>query len=190
MPHADPPGASRVDAARVFPVSDQGATLAAWRGVLAAGGAWALLSAFPSFEMTVLARAAAVGAGVLGGSPVFAHAEGWALPGLAVPVVVTQACSAMDFCVLGAAVLGWGLASRVGAVRAAGLAWLLCAPFAIAINVLRLVVVAQAHRWVFPLFPANIEPGLHMLAGLLVFLPSLIVLHLFLSRHGRPSVSR
>lgn len=158
------------------------------RRVLAAaaggGGVAGVLCLFPDLALGVLARAAARGAGVLGGSPVLAHPEGWALPGLAVPIVVTQVCSAADFCVLAATLLGWSLGAR-GFVRGTLCAWALCVPFAVATNVLRLLVVVQVHRWVIPRLPPNIEPGLHMLAGVLVFLPALIGLHLLLSRHAR-----
>lgn len=64
-------------------------------------------------------------------------------------------------------------------------------PLSIFLNSLRIVVVAQAHRWFIDHFPPSYGPLLHMAVGVAIFLPSLIALnglfHLLASR--RPAVS-
>jgi exosortase/archaeosortase family protein len=99
--------------------------------------------------------------------------------------VVTAACSAAGFFVIVAALIAWHLARRGWSVAFSALEGLVAAlPVAIFINALRIVTVAQAHRWVIPLFPDCFGPFLHLLTGVAVFLPSLIALNLILEHHG------
>lgn len=103
--------------------------------------------------------------------------------------MVTEACSATDFYLMTTALLGWHLATRLrwplalaGAVAAA-------IPITVLVNALRIIAVAQAHRWVIPRMPDAYENFLHMLTGAAVFLPALIVLNLVFEYYGRPSDS-
>lgn len=66
-------------------------------------------------------------------------------------------------------------------------------PLSIFLNSLRVVVVAQAHRWFIDHFPASYGPFLHMATGVAIFLPSLIalngLLHLLAPRPSLVSAS-
>jgi exosortase/archaeosortase family protein len=149
---------------------------------LAAAAAGALVLFFvPTLEIELFARGAAQLAGFLGGSPVLRDEAGWMLPSGELPVLVTAACSGADFFLIVAALVGWQLARR--GVRPAGaiVAGLAAAvPVAIYVNALRIVAVAQAHRWVIPRLPDAYGAFTHMLTGVAVFLPALIALNVLL----------
>jgi exosortase/archaeosortase family protein len=57
-------------------------------------------------------------------------------------------------------------------------------PVALAINALRIVAVAQLHRWILPRLPETYGPFLHMLTGVAVFLPAFILANLLLENYG------
>lgn len=146
-----------------------------------------VLQFFPALELAVFARGAAQLASLFTGTPLHRAADGWQLPSPDLPVVVTAACSATDFFLMVAALIGWQFARHEKSPVRALLTGLLAAlPLAIVINSLRIVAVTQAHRWVIPLLPEAYGPFAHMLAGAAIFLPSLIVLNLLLEFHGRP----
>lgn len=123
-------------------------------------------------------------AGLLSGSPVVRVDEGWLLSAT-VPAVVTDACSGTHFFVMMALLLGWQL-GRAGrrALPVGLLAAAAAVPLTLAVNAVRITVVVQAHRWVIPRFPESYGPFLHMLAGMAVFLPSLIMLNHLLELYG------
>lgn len=153
-------------------------------GLVSACAAASLLHFFPTFEFNVLARSAARVTALFCGSPVLALPEGFAVPGAHVPVIVTSGCSAADFFCMVAALVTWQLAqrtSKIGIAISAGLAAAL--PLTIFVNALRIVTVAQAHRWLIPLFPETYAPFLHLTTGVAVFLPSLIVMQLLFEYH-------
>ncbi len=115
--------------------------------------------------------------------------EGWLLPFAGQPVIVTEACSATDFSLMTAALLGWHFAQRVRRpallpLAAAG-ALVAAVPLTLFVNALRIVAVAHAHRWVIERMPAAYGSFLHMLTGVAVFLPALIALNLLLEFYGR-----
>lgn len=154
----------------------------------AGGGAW-LLKTTSWLETEILVAGAARLAGGLAGAAAGRTPDGWTLAFAGQPLLVTAACSATDFFLMTAALLGWHFARRLDRtawfpVAAAG-ALLAAVPFTVAVNALRLVAVAHAHRWVGPRLPAACGPFLHMLAGVAVFLPALIALNLLLEYHGR-----
>jgi exosortase/archaeosortase family protein len=146
----------------------------------------ALLRGFPTLELEVFARAAASLGGLFLGVPVQRVESGWLLPTPGVPAVVTTACSATDYFLLVAAFLVWRGVRRGGGVLAALAFGLVAAlPLTLTINAARIVVVVQAHRWVIPRLPAAYGPFLHLLTGVLVFLPALVVLSLVLEAYER-----
>lgn len=152
------------------------------------GGAW-LLKTVPWLEADIFIAGAARLAGLVSGAAVERAADGWTLAFAGQPLLVTAACSATDFFLMTAALLGWHAARRVDRpalfpVAAAG-ALLAAVPLTLAVNALRLVAVAHAHRWVIPRLPAACDAFLHMLTGVAVFLPALIALNLLLEYHGR-----
>jgi exosortase/archaeosortase family protein len=154
-------------------------------GLVAATLGELLTRIFPALELGLFAGGAARLAALFTGSPVVRTEQGWALPDGSSPVVVTAACSAAGFFVIVAALIAWHLARRGWSVAFSALEGLVAAlPVAIFINALRIVTVAQAHRWVIPLFPDSFGPFLHLLTGVAVFLPSLIALNLILEHHG------
>lgn len=155
-------------------------------GLAAAAGGRLLLRWWPGLELKCFAGGAARLAGLLTGSPVLRVDQRWELPATDVPVAVTAACGATDFFLMVAALISWQLARRGSSLTLAVSSGLVAAlPLAISINALRIVAVAQAHRWVIPLLPDSYEPFLHMLTGVAVFLPSLIALNLLFEYHGR-----
>lgn len=132
-------------------------------------------------------------AGWLTGVPAVRAAEGWALAPVGQGLMITGACSATDFYVIAAALLGWCWAreTRTTGARLAGAlgAVVLAAPFAWAVNALRLVAVAHAHRWVIPRFPDAYGAFLHLLTGVAVFLPALVALNVLFEIYERSRAS-
>jgi exosortase/archaeosortase family protein len=158
---------------------------AAVAGIIGAAVGGLLVRVFPALELGLFANGAARLAGFFTGSPVVRVEQGWALPAASSPVVVTAACSATSFFVMVTAIIAWQLARRGRSVAYSAFVALGAAlPVAIFINSLRIVTVAQAHRWVIPLFPDTCGPFLHLATGVAVFLPSLIALNLILDPHG------
>lgn len=158
-------------------------TVSVSAGAAALGAAG--LQVFPNVVGTVFIGGAARLAGLVSGAAAVPMEAGWALVIAGQPVLVTEACSATDFYLLTTVVLGWHFASRLrwplalaGAVAAA-------LPVTMFVNALRIVAVAQAHRWVIPRMPEAYEAFLHMLTGAAVFLPALIGLNLIFEYHGR-----
>jgi exosortase/archaeosortase family protein len=160
---------------------------------LSLGGGLVALRWQPALETEVFARGAAGLAGLFLGVPTVRMGEGWALPFAAQPVLVTNACSATDFYLMAAAVLGWHLMRRVEGrpwmplVAAAAL--LAALPVTFLVNALRIVAVAHAQHWVISRLPASYDAFLHMLTGVSVFLPALIALNLILELYGRSATA-
>lgn len=145
----------------------------------------AVLAAWPGLQTACFAQGSARLAALLAGSPVLRVESGWMLHVAQQAVVVTEACSATGFFLTAAALLAWHLARRgrsfaVAALFALGLAL----PATLAINALRVVAVAHLHRWVIPALPESWGAFAHMIAGVAVFLPALIVLNLLLESHA------
>jgi len=152
---------------------------------LAVSCAWLLLRLVPAVEIEVFARAAAVVASVLTGSPVVRVDEGWMLAGLEPRLVVSAACSAADYFLITTTLFAWHLARRQPRLAVAVMGGLAVAlPVTWLVNAVRIVVVGQVHRWVIPHFPEAYSAFLHLCAGVIVFLPALIVLNLLLESHG------
>lgn len=157
---------------------------------LGAVGAGALiLKTMPWVVESVFIGGAARLTGLLAGVPVVRMDEGWSLGFAEPPLMVTAACSATDFFMLTTVLLAWHFARRtkraVWLPAAAAGALVAAVPLTVFINALRLIAVAQAHRWVIPQLPAAYESFLHMLTGMAVFLPALIALNFFFEIHGR-----
>ncbi|MBC8012441.1 MAG: hypothetical protein H7067_20350, partial [Burkholderiales bacterium] len=58
-------------------------------------------------------------------------------------------------------------------------------PVVLAVNTLRIAAVVAAHAWVIPLLPGAYAGFAHLLVGVAVFLPALLVLDFSLTRHAR-----
>jgi len=149
----------------------------------------AALRWLPGLKWNVFMGGAARLAGLFSGVPATRAEEGWLLPFAGQPVNVTEACSATDFFLMTTALLGWHFARCAPRptwlpVAAAG-ALLAAVLVTLAVNALRIVAVAQAHRWVISRLPAAYESFLHMFTGAVVFLTALIVLNLLFEIYGR-----
>jgi len=154
-------------------------------GVASAAVGWLWLKAWPGVELEWFAGGSAWLAGLFTGAPVSRVATGWLLPVTGQPVVVTTACSATDYFLIVSALISWLLArqgKKPGCVVVLGLVAGL--PLTIFLNALRVVVVTHAHRWLIPLLPESCGPFLHMLTGVAVFLPALVLLNLLLESYG------
>jgi len=57
--------------------------------------------------------------------------------------------------------------------------------FAISVNAMRIVCLAQTHYWIISGVPENYASFIHMLVGIAVFLPSLIILNLTFEYYER-----
>ena len=157
-------------------------------GAGAAGLGAVLLAVAPALTREVFIGGAARVGSVFSRAAAVRMDEGWALVIAGQPVLVTDACSATDFYLMTTALLGWHLAKKMRWPLAVVCAVAGAIPLTVLVNALRIVAVAQAHRWVIPRMPAAYEPFLHMLTGAAVFLPALIVLNLiFEYHHGRSS---
>lgn len=161
-----------------------------WRALLGGAGACVggvfALKYFPEIELEVFARGAARLVSGLTGTPVFRSDAGWIVPLAHAPITITTKCSAADFFVMVAGVIGFQLARRLTRPLPAMAVGLTAAlPVTIFVNALRVVTVAHAHPWFISRLPAAYEPLLHMLVGAAVFLPSLILLNLSLETYGR-----
>lgn len=157
--------------------------------------AWSALHLLPDVESGLFAQAAARLCALFTASPVVWSDGGWTLMMSGRPVVVSTACSATDFFLMSTALIAWRTV-RSGRVRGAHLAWfavvamVAAALFAIGINTLRIIAVAQAHRWVIPQFAPVYRNFLHLATGVAVFLPSLIAFNALLEatfRKRRPA---
>jgi exosortase/archaeosortase family protein len=145
--------------------------------------AWGLVSV-AGCEETVFCGGSAKIAGFLSGNPVTWIGDGWLISS-PVPVVVTPACSGVAYFLMVAALAAWHLSRRGHAtILCAGGAVLAAVPVVLAINALRIVAVAQLHRWVLPRLPEAYGPFLHMLTGVAVFLPAFILANLLLEKYG------
>jgi exosortase/archaeosortase family protein len=150
------------------------------------------LSLFPGLKLSLFAGSATQLAGLFFGTPVCRLENGWMLPSNPDPILVTSACSGADFWLIAATLWAWQIGHRHHSViRSSLLALIWSAPFSILANSLRLVAVMQAHRWFIPLWPQAYASFFHLLTGVAVFLPSLIILHVYLenSRSHRASPS-
>jgi len=155
-------------------------------GLAAAAAGGVVLRILPSLELGFFARGAAGLAGLFSGAAVVAGDGGWMLGYAGRPMLVTVACSATDYFLIVTALIAWRMAAQGQPAWRAALYGLGAAlPLAIFVNALRILTVAQAHRWVIPLFPATYGPFLHMVAGAAVFLPALIAISLTLEFYGR-----
>jgi exosortase/archaeosortase family protein len=153
--------------------------------LLAVAGGGLLLHLVPALEMELFARVAAAVASALTGSPMIRVDEGWMLAGLTPRLVVSPACSATDYFLITATVLAWHFARRAVRIPVAIAGGLLAAlPVTWLVNAVRIVVVGQVHARVIPLFPEAYAAFLHLCAGVLVFLPALVVLNLLIESHG------
>jgi exosortase/archaeosortase family protein len=152
---------------------------------LAPGLAWVALQSFPNADVDWFARGAGQLAALFTGASVERVAGGWLLGGAFQPVVVSAACSAMDYYLIMVALLAWRLAfSRWSAPVVLGLAIAAALPLVFVVNALRVIVVMHAHHWIVPQLPETYGPFLHLLAGVAVFLPALISLNLLLEFYG------
>lgn len=125
-------------------------------------------------------------AGLLSGAPVFSTEDGWLIPILSQPVLVNKACSGTDFYLLSCALLAWHLPNISGkAYYCIPLALFGAFLLAISVNALRVVCLAQAHFWIIPRAPENYASFIHMLTGIAIFLPALILINLAFEYHDR-----
>jgi exosortase/archaeosortase family protein len=158
----------------------------------AAGAGGLALKLAPALEPQVFIAGAARLASVISGVPAEAGADGWWLVFSGQALLVTAACSATDFFLMTAALLGWHgalRAKRPALLPAAGVVALVAAvPLTLLINALRLIAVAHAHRWVIPRLPEAYGAFLHLLTGVAVFLPALIALNLIFEIYGRSRI--
>lgn len=173
--------------------SHPASALGGWRaplaGAVAGGGIAAALALWPAVEMELLARPAGWLASLFSGGGLSRTDQGWLFFSGELPVMVTVACSGADFCLLVAVLLGWQCARHgrtpprtpLGAALT-GLA--LAVPLSIAVNALRIALLAQAHRWLIPQLPAAYGASAHLFLGVLIFLPALIGLNLLLESHA------
>ena len=167
-----------------------------WRATLAGAGALlaaiALVQLFPALRIELFARGAAELIGFFTGAPVSRGELGWMVPLSGAPVAITLACSATDYFALVATLLAFQAARRGHrTLAAAGVGLVAALPLAIVVNATRIITVAYAHPWLISRLPPKYESLLHMATGASVFLPSLILLNLFLetygNRHARPA---
>jgi len=157
---------------------------------LAAGGAMLLGEgirwSWPAIELEVFARSTASLVAIWHGAVAERIDLGWLLVGSEKALLVSTACSGAGYFLIVAALVAAQVARRGRFWPGAMLAGLAVAfPIAIFVNALRVITLGQLHRWVIPQFPAAYAHFLHLLGGVGVFLPALILLNLALERHGR-----
>ncbi|MEO7412668.1 MAG: archaeosortase/exosortase family protein [Opitutaceae bacterium] len=152
-------------------------------GALLAGAS--LVQSFPALRLELFARSAAELISLFTGAPISRSELGWMIPLSGAPVVVTIACSATDFFLLVATLLGFQVARRgFHPLVATGLAVAAALPVAIFVNAMRIITVAYAHPWLISRLPPKYEAILHMATGAAIFLPALILLNLVLETYG------
>lgn len=139
----------------------------------------AVLAKFPVLRLGFFARAAAIVAALVLGAPAVGSApEGWTIGTRPLPLLVTAACSGADFWILVGAILAWHRARAGKALWRSAAFGLAVAPFlSIPANAVRIAALAGAHRWLIPQFPPAAASFLHLLVGVAVFLPTLILIH-------------
>jgi len=145
-----------------------------------------LVHSIAGIEIELFARGAATLAGLLIGAPVFPAEGGWLIPILSQPVLVNEACSGTDFYLLTSTLLAWHLSKGFKKLYFCIPLALLSALFlAISINAMRVVCLAQIHHWIIPRVPENYASFIHLLAGIAIFLPALILINLAFEYHDR-----
>jgi exosortase/archaeosortase family protein len=171
--------------------------LPAWRaaavGIVAAGAGALLVQSVPPVRIDLFAAGAAKLAAMLLGAGVERTNGAWVIAFGDRSVAVTAACSGTDFFLMVCVLVGWRLLGHEKSFARAVFASLaLALPITLLVNALRVVAVAQAHRWVIPLLPERHAAFAHMFTGVAVFLPSLIalnsVLEMYAKRH-RPTAA-
>jgi exosortase/archaeosortase family protein len=158
--------------------------------LLAGGGAmiggWALLHFIPSLELEMFAGGAARLVGLFTGVPIVRGEDGWSAPLADAPITITSACSATDYFIMVAGLIGFHLARRgTKFLPALFLGIGAALPVTLFVNVLRIITVAYAHPWIISRLPVAYESFLHMTVGAAVFLPSLVALNLLLETYAR-----
>lgn len=149
-------------------------------------GGWLLLRLFPAWSFDGFARGAAHLVSFFTGASLYRGEAGWMVPIAGAPVSVTVACSATDYFLIVAALIGFqAVRSGISPFVAAGAGLAVAAPLTILVNAVRIITVAHAHPWFISRFPAAYESFLHMTTGAAVFLPSLVALNLVLEAYGR-----
>jgi exosortase/archaeosortase family protein len=155
-------------------------------GVAAAAIGALVLSVTPQLRTELFAAGAAQIAASLLGADVVRGEATWLIELSDRTVAVTGACSGTDFFLMVAALLGWRLTREDRSfVRTVLTGLALALPVTLLVNAMRVVAVAQAHRWVIPLLPERHGAFAHMATGAAVFLPSLIVLNLVLELYAK-----
>jgi exosortase/archaeosortase family protein len=146
-----------------------------------------ILMCWPAIQSAIFCHGASAFAGLLSGLPAIRVENGWLLPA-ALPMVVTNACSGTTYFILLTALLGWHIGNRNRFVPiAAAVAIASALPLSIGINGFRIAVLVQVHRCLIPRFPESFAPFLHLLSGVAIFLPALIIVNLVCEIYGRSS---
>jgi exosortase/archaeosortase family protein len=176
--------------ASVLMIGDSWRNPSAWRaaavGLTAAVTGALLVQIIPALRIDLFAAAAAKLAAMLLGADVERTQSAWVIAFGDRSVAVTAACSGTDFFLMVAALAGWRLMGHKNNFARAVLTSLaLALPVTVLVNALRVAAVAQAHRWVIPMLPERHAAFAHMFTGVIIFLPSLIVLNLVLETYAK-----
>jgi exosortase/archaeosortase family protein len=161
-----------------------------WRataaGLIASGAGALILQMMPQLRIDLFAAGAARLAALLMGAGLDRGEAAWTIALGDRTVAVTTACSGTDFFLMVAALIAWRLTRANRSWVIAGMAGLLFAlPVTLLVNALRVVAVAQAHRWLIPMLPERHGAFAHMITGAAIFLPSLVTLNLILELHAK-----
>ncbi len=97
-------------------------------------------------------------------------------------VAVTRACGGSDFFALACAVLTWHAARQKVAARLP-LGWFCAWAFTLLVNGMRLIVTVWTRALAEPWLPERFCGAVHLVSGVLVFFPALVLLWWVCLRH-------
>lgn len=159
-------------------------------GLLGSALSYGALTIFPELEIELFARTAAEAASLFTGAPVLADPTGWLLPHAGVELLVSEACSGTDFFVMLVALLCWRFTARTHTGTAIALGLALGLAGSLAVNSLRVILVAQTSRLQLALLPEDYQSFAHLLLGITVFLPALVLVNLIFDAYDRSDTAR
>lgn len=165
-----------------------------WRGI--AGivlGILVLLelarSSFPLLELEVFCRVSAWTASAFTGLRLEAAEQGWLLLGGNQPVLVNSACSGIGFFMILTILLTYHFGRRLrGTAIPVCLGFLSAFILTAVVNGIRIVTLVHAHNWLIPSLPSKYAMIAHMLVGVAVFLPILILIHSVAEYYGNKHI--
>lgn len=158
------------------------------RSLLAAGlmlsGGLVFANLFDSFWLEFLGFPSARICSMFFASDCVSTSEGYLITNKALPVHVTDVCSASNFFILLIVLISCSVIQSFSAKELTKAVWILPLAYAVTVfaNSSRIIGGWVTGRWARMTLPENCWPGIHLGTGVVVFLTCLMMTYLFLNR--------